>query len=99
MFFVWYKSFYWMRLFTSTAFFINLLKETFYGIKAFVIMMTILVLCVANLLYILNLRNDNEKDQAPIFSQDLPYNFINSIIWSYMHGLGEFDTDHFAGTH
>ena len=24
--FVWYKSFYWMRLFDSTAFFMNLLK-------------------------------------------------------------------------
>ena len=55
VFFVWYKSFYWMRLFESTAFFINLLMATFNGIIAFTIMTVLLIMCVSNIMYILNL--------------------------------------------
>ena len=48
----WYKMFYWMRLFNSTAFFINLLVKTFEDInfKAFMIMMIILMLWFGNVM-------------------------------------------------
>ena len=52
---VWYKAFYWMRLFDTTAFFINLLNATFAGITAFMIMVVLLLFGVSNVMYILNL--------------------------------------------
>lgn len=96
--FVWYKTFYWMRLFDSTAFFINLLTATFTDIQAFVIMMLLLILGVSNVMLILNL-NEQEDDLSPraAYSDDTSSNFLNSVIWSYKLGLGEFDTDGFAG--
>lgn len=53
--FIWYKAFYWMRLFDSTAFFINLLNATFKGITAFMIMMILLLFGVSNVIFVLNL--------------------------------------------
>ena len=55
IFFVWYKAFYWMRLFTETAFFINLLNKTLTAIIPFSMMMLILLMCISNVMYILNL--------------------------------------------
>ena len=52
----WYKVFYWMKLFNTTAFFINLLGKTFEDVnfKAFFIMIVILILAFSNMVYILN---------------------------------------------
>ena len=60
--FTWYKVFYFMKLFETTAFFINLLSHTFLdkNFKAFMIMTIILVLCFSNLLYILNTERGAE---------------------------------------
>ena len=99
---IWYKTFYWMRLFTSTAFFINLLTETLFGISAFVTMMAILLLGVSNVMYILNIQNEDlaeDLQQRPIFTMELPWNFVNSVIFSYKLVLGEFDTEGFDGNH
>ena len=57
VFFVWYKVFYWMRLFTKPAFFMNLLNKTFEGIMSFVLMLMILLMMLSNVLYILNINN------------------------------------------
>jgi len=57
---VWYKAFYWMRLFDTTAFFINLLNATFKGITAFMIMVILLLFGVSNVMYILNLQQNEE---------------------------------------
>ena len=52
----WLKVFYWMKLFRTPAFFINLLSETFVddNFKAFCIMMLVLVVMVTNVYYIMN---------------------------------------------
>ena len=98
---VWYKAFYWMRLFTETAFFINLLTKTLSGISAFSLMTFILLMGIANIMYVLNLDDDNQDTEAtkPLFHLDLPYDFANSVLYSYKLTLGEFDTDGFAGEH
>ena len=57
IFFVWYKVFYWMRLFTKPAFFMNLLSKTFGGMMSFVLMLMILLLMLSNVLYILNMND------------------------------------------
>ena len=71
--FVWYKAFYWMRLFDETAFFINLLNATFQGIMAFVIMMILLLLGVSNCLYVLNLHQEHDANSTrSAYAEDLP---------------------------
>merc|ERR1712226_1404193 len=63
--FTWYKFFYWMKLFKSTSFFINLLSRTFSdkNFRAFTVMMIILICGFSNLVYIFNkTRGVREKD-------------------------------------
>ena len=85
-----------MRLFNETAFFINLLTKTLAGIKAFSIMLIILVMCAANIMYILN-REDNESGsiENPIYTIHLPFDFANALIFAYTLALGEYDIDSF----
>ena len=45
-------------MFDSTAFFINLLKETFVGIKAFLVMAILLLVAIANVIYIFSLTDE-----------------------------------------
>ena len=54
----WEKVFYWMKLFNTTAFFINLLAKTFEDVnfKAFFIMTVLIILSFANVIYILNIE-------------------------------------------
>ena len=88
-----------MRLFDSTAFFINLLTATFRGIVAFMVMMILLLFAVANIMQILNLRNElDESSPREAFSEELPNDFLNAIIYSWKLCLGEFDTDGFEGS-
>ena len=89
-----------MRLFTETAFFINLLSKTLSGIKAFSVMMIILIMCIANIMYILNLEDLSTSEvEETLFSLHLPNNFANAVIFAYELALGEYDTDNFKGEH
>ena len=58
----WYKVFYWMRLFNTTAFFMNLLTKTFEEVnfRAFFIMTVMMILAFANIIYILNINRGPE---------------------------------------
>ena len=51
--FVWWKLFYWMRLFPRTAFFVNLVTETIYYMGPFTLFLGLLVMALSNLIYIL----------------------------------------------
>ena len=89
-----------MRLFTETAFFINLLNKTLSGIKAFSVMMIILVMCIANVMYILNLEDQSTvNEEASLYSLHLPYDFANAVIFAYNLAIGEYDSDNFKGEH
>ena len=52
--FVWWKFFYWMRLFPRTAFFVNLVTETIYGIWPFTLFLAMLLIALGNLIYIVD---------------------------------------------
>ena len=89
-----------MRLFTETAFFINLLSKTLYGIKAFSIMMIILIMCIANLIYVLNLEEKGDiTEQNSLYTLNLPNDFANAMIFAYNLAIGEYDTGNFSGEH
>lgn len=96
-----------MKLFETTAFFINLLSHTFLdkNFKAFMIMTLILMLCFSNLLYILNTERGEEfrftQDESmindSIYQSELTDSFINAIVYSFKLGLGDFSTMSFKG--
>ena len=52
--FVWYKVFYWMRLFEKPAFFMHLLIKTLHGIVPFMLFLVILTLGLSNMIYIVD---------------------------------------------
>lgn len=85
---LWYKAFYWMSLFTPTAFFIHLLQRTFKDIRAFMVMLIILILCFANIFFIYNVTRGNayllkNGTNSTVFSKILNNNFISSIAYTY----------------
>ena len=89
-----------MRLFEETAFFINLLTKTFEGIKAFTVMMIILIMAIANVMYVLNLKDkDTLSTDDSLYGIHLPYEFANAMIFAYDLALGEYDTGNFNGEH
>ena len=61
--FVWYKVFYWMRLFKDPAFFMNLLTRTLGDIVPFMLMISILIMMFSNVIYILNLIDQSATDE------------------------------------
>ena len=61
--FVWYKVFYWMRLFKDPAFFMNLLTRTLRDIVPFMLMISILIMMFSNVIYILNLIDESATDE------------------------------------
>jgi hypothetical protein len=52
--FMWIKMFYWMRLFSSTAKYVNLIVSTISDLVFFMIMVLIIILTFANFFYIIN---------------------------------------------
>lgn len=100
--FVWYKIFYWMRLFKDPAFFMNLLKKTLRDIVPFTIMISILIMMFSNIIYILNLidLSDSDEDQAmvkPVYAKIFGPDFVNAILHMYILAVGDYDTDAFDG--
>ena len=54
VFFMWVKTFYWMRLFTGTSFYIRLILETLSDIKYFLILTIFIFMTFGNTLLIMN---------------------------------------------
>ena len=100
----WYKIFYWMKLFNTPAFFIDLLSETMADQKfrAFCIMMIVMILMFTNVFYIMNQERGGEFKYSEdsydfneeLYTKDLPgdLGFINSMIYMYKLTLGDFTT-------
>ena len=51
---MWIKTFYWMRLFTATSFYIRLIQETLSDIKFFLILFVFILMTFGNTLMVMN---------------------------------------------
>ena len=91
VFAVWYKIFYWMRLFEEPAFFMNLLYKTLFGIVPFTFMSLILLLMYSNMIYIMN----SQSQGAPILDTIVEVPFLNEIINMYLLVIGEYSFENF----
>ena len=71
----WFKSFYWLRLFDSTSFYVRLIVETISDIKYFIILFVIILLTFGNALYILSIGKED-----PLYKSYSTNNFINVVL-------------------
>lgn len=89
---LWNKAFYWMRLFSQTAFYVKLIFETIIDIRYFLILFIAILMTFGNALMIMNAgRGEESHLYANIFSIE----FVNTVMNQYMLSLGEFDTENF----
>jgi len=91
-FLMWVKSFYWMRLFSSTSFYIRLIQETLYDIRYFMILFVFILMTFGNALMIMA-QNHPANPETPIYKNIFGAKFINIIMDQYMLALGEFSLD------
>ena len=65
---MWFKAFYWMRLFTGTSFYVRLIRETLYDIRFFALLFICILATFGNALYVMSQgRPDDEMLYADIF--------------------------------
>mmetsp|Transcript_42077 Transcript_42077/g.55429 ORF Transcript_42077/g.55429 Transcript_42077/m.55429 type:complete len:182 (-) Transcript_42077:728-1273(-) len=76
VFIMWVKTFYWMRLFGPTSFYVRLIQETILDIGYFLILFLFILMTFGNTLLIMNAgRDENEAIFANIFG----FKFANTI--------------------
>ena len=92
---MWIKVFYWCRLFSNTAYFINLIIQTLNDSKYFAVMLLIIITSFTQLFFIIQL-NINEKDHEKYhYVVDYTGETVSSAwISMYVLAMGDF---HFSG--
>ena len=98
-FFMWIKVFYWMRLFSSLAYYVKLIMQTLTDSFPFMIMVAIIVFAFANYFYVINnnlVFGDEVDDDGntPTYYGEYYGSSIGDVIVSiYLMGaLGDFDS-------
>lgn len=84
---MWIKTFYWLRLFTSTSFYIKLISETLNDIKYFLICFIFILMTFGNFLLIMN---HNEPDDEQLYEKGFGPKVLDTILNQYMLALGEY---------
>ena len=87
---MWFKAFYWLRLFKSTSFYVRLIRETLWDVRYFMILFLFILMTFGNALMILN-----EKREPQLFQNFFNLKFPSAVLNQYILSLGEFDTENF----
>tara|TARA_B110000285_G_scaffold234330_1_gene310895 strand:+ start:5703 stop:6308 length:606 start_codon:yes stop_codon:yes gene_type:complete len=90
---MWLKVFYWMRLFSNTAYFINLILSTFSDSGSFALMLVIIICAFANLFFIIQLNIDEGADYHYV-EKYTGESVSSSWVAMYVLAAGDF---HFSG--
>lgn len=109
---MWIKSFYWMRFFTDTSFYVRLIRETLYDIRYFLILFIFILMTFGNTLMVIAEGRDkntvvaevaesdaagDEPAETGLYKDVFNLRFLNVVFNQYMLSLGEFDLDNFEG--
>ena len=95
---LWYKIFYWLRIFEYNAFYINLLYSTFRDIVPFTIIFVVVNFAYANMLYLINGWKMETESVESIYGDEIKSNtFFHSLIYSYNVTIGNINTGNFVG--
>lgn len=92
---MWFKLFYWMRLFKPFSAFIRMITEIIKDIKVFMVMLIISLMAFANIIFVLN-ANRLHEDKDPIFDALVGIPPVDAIIHAYLTGLGDFNKDFYS---
>jgi len=86
--------FYWMRLFSLTAYYVKLITQTVIDCGPFLLMVAIIVAAFANFYYLINLNMVGTGNEY--ITAYTNHGFIDAIINSYFVSLGEFSYDSYG---
>ena len=90
MLFIWIKVFYWMRLWQSTAFFLDLMTNTINDInfRAFLCSTFLLVIGGASMFWIFNMSRvsslEEEESMERIYPQMVGFDFLNAFLFTFL---------------
>ena len=93
---MWFRLFFWLRLFTPTAFYVRLLTETMLDITSFMIIYILIVTAFANIIYVLNLRKIKldlhngllENDDGLLYEEKVGHLGFDAWMSQWLLGLG-----------
>lgn len=93
-FFMWIKVFYWMRLFSSLAYYVKLIQQTISDSMPFMLMVAIIILAYANFFYVINRNLQESESDTRYYEPYTGHAVIDVLISVYMMGaLGDFDNN------
>ena len=87
---MWLKLFYWMRLFSSTAYYVNLICQTIADIKIFGILVLLVIFAFANFFMILNDNNPTDQEDSYV-RKYVDNKIVDSFLSIYLIMIGDFD--------
>ena len=95
VFCLWFRAFYWSRVFESFAFYYILIKKTLTDIIPFMMLCILVIALFANMLYIYNISEHqiNPLYETTLYENDSGNGFTNALIHVYLIALGDFDTE------
>lgn len=100
---MWFKLFYWMRLFGNTSYYIRMVVDTIADVLVFLILFFSILFTFGNAMYILNYNRmptqaeiaadpTIDNSDAYLITEHFPSPIFNIFINQYLLSLGEFET-------
>ena len=86
---IWFKAFYWMKLFDFTSFYIRLIVETLKDVLSFLILFLVILMTFGNAILIMDIGRGDEKYTKNYFDSPI----LNVIFDQYLLSMGEFNGD------
>ena len=93
---MWFKLFYWMRLFKPFSAFIRMITEIIKDIQVFLVMLIISLSAFANIIFLLNLNRMEQGHEEPIYENLIGFGPLDAMIHAYLMGLGDFNRDTYS---
>ena len=94
--FMWFKLIYWLRLFSSTSYYIRLIQDTIYDIRYFLLVYIVILGMFANAMHCLNLNRDFNDEDSTIIDNNFANVAYDAMLNQYLLSLGEFSLDNFG---
>lgn len=97
LFLLWLKMFYWMRLFSETAYFIKLITSTIFDLRYFINIIAIIMAAFITIFYVFSCNlTDEERAKDPYLQNYTGIRFVDAMITVYFITVGEFYYDNYS---
>ena len=94
--FTWTRLFFWLRLFEKTAFFLDLIGQTFTdsNFMAFAMTTGLMILGFTCLFWIFNMNRAEVHENGDLYEEQIEGNeFVNSFLFTYITSMGEYSNN------